>query len=199
LRIIKTNNGGEFIMTRHEIEQQTVDIIDISFNGRILDIGGGGEGIISRHSGDKVVAIDAREDELKETPDIGLKIIMDACDLKFLDNSFENISCFFSLMYMNENQVIAFLKEAKRVLKNNGKLWIWDVTIPSKKSADVIIAQLKIKISTDEIITTGYGVQWVKSQSLESVRKLCVDEGFCVESEDLSNQTFFLCLQLNHY
>ena len=37
--------------------------------GSILDIGGGGEGIIGRLYGSRVTAIDNREEELDEAPD----------------------------------------------------------------------------------------------------------------------------------
>ena len=179
-------------MIIHETEQQFIDISNIQFSGRVLDIGGGGEGIISRRAGDKVVAIDTRKEELEETPDIGLKIIMDACELKFLDQSFENITCFFTLMYMGENEIKTFLKEANRVLKHNGKLWIWDITISPKADADAFVAQLKVKISDELTVTTGYGVGWKRSQSCESIRKLCEDEGFILEDNDDFDKSFSL-------
>jgi len=81
-------------------EKQHVDITKVEIPGRILDIGGGGEGIIARRYGDKVIAIDNRKDELEESPDAGLKIVMDACELKFLDNSIDNATCFYSLMFI---------------------------------------------------------------------------------------------------
>ncbi len=44
----------------------TLDKENVPNNYRILDIGGGGEGIISTLYKDKVVAIDIRKDELEE-------------------------------------------------------------------------------------------------------------------------------------
>ena len=182
-------------MITHETEQQFVDISTVQLDGRILDVGGGGEGIISRHSGNAVVAIDIRKEELEEAPDICLKIVMDACDLKFLDSSFETITCFFSLMYMSEKEVSAFLKEAKRVLKQNGALWIWDTEIPTGIDANIFVAQLKVKISDDSTVTTGYGVGLTRSQSISSIRALCVAESFVVESEVTNGLSFMLRLR----
>ncbi|MCL2592334.1 MAG: class I SAM-dependent methyltransferase [Defluviitaleaceae bacterium] len=179
-------------MITYETKQQIIDISKLNLNGSILDIGGGGEGIISRCFGDKVIAIDIRKDELEETPDIGLKIIMDACDLKFLDESFENITCFFSLMYMDELSIKKFLKEAMRVMKSGGELLIWDTAIPPKADADIFVAQLKIVVSIDITITTGYGVSLTRSQSLDSIRKLCKDEGFKVRDITHLNESFLL-------
>ena len=60
-----------------------VDLSQVTLNGRILDIGGGGEGIIAQFKGESVVAIDPNKKELEEAPSKGdLKIVMDAKDLK---------------------------------------------------------------------------------------------------------------------
>lgn len=43
--------------------------------GKILDIGGGGEGIIGQVLGDKVVTIDKLKEELEEAPEGPLKVV----------------------------------------------------------------------------------------------------------------------------
>ena len=55
-------------------------------NGKILDIGGGGEGVIGRLYTNQVVAIDIRQEELDEAPTGFEKILMDATQLDFKDN-----------------------------------------------------------------------------------------------------------------
>ena len=63
-------------------------------DGHILDIGGGGDGVIGRLYTNQVVAIDIRQDELDEAP-IGFeKIVMDATHLEFNDNSFDHVTSF---------------------------------------------------------------------------------------------------------
>lgn len=62
--------------------------------GGILDIGGGGEGVIGLCYGEKVVAIDLRKDELEQAPDGPLKIVMDAKELSFLEDSFDAVASF---------------------------------------------------------------------------------------------------------
>ena len=61
---------------------QTIDLRNFSLNGRILDIGGGGEGVIGQLKGENVVAIDLKENELESGLKAGdtksLKIAMDA-------------------------------------------------------------------------------------------------------------------------
>lgn len=128
---------------------------------RILDIGGGGEGIISRIYGRSVVAIDLREDELLEINDLdSLKMVMNATDLSFLDNQFEFVTAFFSLMYFSDKNAKSALDEIYRVLKPNGIFEIWDIEMPSLNSVDkdIFIAQLDIETGS-ESIKTGYGVK----------------------------------------
>lgn len=50
------------------IEPQYITISDFECSGYILDIGGGGEGIIGRLKGKSVIAIDPNKSELQELP-----------------------------------------------------------------------------------------------------------------------------------
>ena len=69
-------------------DTQEITVNDFDAAGYILDIGGGGEGIIGILKGESVIAIDLRKEELEEAADGPLKIIMDARDLQFLDSTF---------------------------------------------------------------------------------------------------------------
>lgn len=61
---------------------QNVEIKDFETNGFILDIGGGGEGVIGQMKTKQVIAIDLYKSELKAAPDGPfLKVVMDATDL----------------------------------------------------------------------------------------------------------------------
>lgn len=88
----------------YEFEQVELEVQDFESDGFILDIGGGGEGVIGRLKGRDVVAIDIRKEELEEAVDGPLKIVMDARDLKFLDGSFNTVTAFFSLMYVKNQE-----------------------------------------------------------------------------------------------
>ena len=181
-------------MTVFELDKQVVDLRGIRLQGSILDIGGGGEGIISRHSGMQVIAIDKRRDELMESPDIGLKIVMDACDMGFMDGSFDSVTCFFSLMYMREEELSMALGEAYRVLKPGGQLLVWDAAMPSNPIADVLLAPLTVIVSDDLTLTPTYGVGWDRGQSAEYVQRLCLKAGFKPESLSESSASFAICL-----
>lgn len=74
------------------------------WNGKILDIGGGGEGIIGRLYRQQVTAIDKRQEELDEAPNGFEKILMDATDLKYANETFDHVTCFFTLMFMDAQE-----------------------------------------------------------------------------------------------
>jgi len=168
------------------LDKQTLDLQNINIDGRILDIGGGGEGIIAQLCGDNTIVIDKRRDELEESPDIGIKIVMDACNLQFLDETFDNITCFYSLMYMDVGAAPcrpcptdAALREAHRVLKPGGHLWIWDAIMSQPADADVFVVPLDITLPNKSISTT-YGISWYKAQSAHTVANICESIGFTI-------------------
>src|SRR5690348_9375055 len=73
----------------HVFVRQDFVVAEFQASGYILDIGGGGEGIIGQMKPHQVIAIDLSKRELEEAPAGPLKIVMDAADLKFLDASFD--------------------------------------------------------------------------------------------------------------
>ena len=88
-------NGQIEDKKRYTTERRLVVVSPVKTEGFILDIGGGGEGIIGKLNGKHVIAVDTVERELEETHDEALKITMDATDLKFLLNSFDVRTTFF--------------------------------------------------------------------------------------------------------
>ncbi|MFX1390469.1 MAG: class I SAM-dependent methyltransferase [Promethearchaeota archaeon] len=171
-----------------------IDLSDIRLEGRILDIGGGGEGIIGQYKGDSVITIDKNKRELEEAPSIGdLKIIMDANDLKFLNNSFETVTAFFSLMYIPIKEHKQIFQEIYRVLKKDGEFVLWEVNIPERKESDKkkFLIFLKVKIN-DRLIETGYGTKWNKVQDLRYFSNLGKSIGFKIVDSKEDNNIFYL-------
>ena len=164
------------------IDPQNIDMTTVELSGRILDIGGGGEGIIGLLKGEKVVAIDRRESELKEAPSGDyLQIIMDAKELKFLDETFDTATAFFTLMYVPlENHQIIF-QEIHRVLKKGGEFVVWDFPIPKRDKHEKKFYGLMLEVKIrDTNISTGYATRWIKEQDLEYYGKLGASNGFSV-------------------
>ncbi len=180
-----------------ETEQITITIVsqNLGDNERILDIGGGGEGIISKIYKEKVVAIDNRIDELNEIIEtLSLKIVMDATKLDFINDQFERATAFFSFMYMSDLEIKSAVREVYRVLKDNGVFEIWDIEMPSISDTekDTFIAQLDIKYE-DKAVTTGYGVQLKVEHNSSYISDLLIKSGFKIEQLVLNeNGSFYI-------
>jgi len=175
-------------------EVQSIEVSRIKTTGLILDVGGGGEGIIGKLNGQHVVAIDTREEELRDTHNEALKVVMDAADLRFLPKSFDVCTSFFSLMYIPKSLHQKVFEQVCRVLKDNGRFLVWDVRIPENPAGyKSFIVPLKVKLPKGQV-ETAYGVKW-QTQSLEYFRDLAKLTGFKVTRESCMNETFSLEMQ----
>ena len=177
----------------YAIEKQIIEMNPMKTNGFILDIGGGGEGIIGRLNGRKVVAIDTRIEELEEAKNDSLKIVMDATDLKFLPSSFDAVTSFFSLMYIKNDNHPKVFEEIHKVLARGGKFYIWDVRIPPKHADKrVFVLPLEIILPGDKV-ETGYGIGWEnKEQDLAYFKELTEKADFNIIDEWIRGEIFFL-------
>ncbi len=147
----------------HFFDKQAVSVHDFEASGYILDIGGGGEGIIGRLKGEQVIAIDPSRRELEEAPPGPLKIVMDATDLQFLDGAFLTATSFFTLMYIKAANHERVFSEIFRVLQPGGRFLVWDVVLPPRVEDDKDIAAFPLVVSLPrEEVETGYGAMWPK-------------------------------------
>ena len=179
---------------RYTIEKQSIKLDHIKTDGLILDIGGGGEGIIGRLNGKKVIAIDPRAEELKELKNYSLKIVMDATDLKFLSSSFNVATSFFSLMYIKNTCHLKVFEEVHKVLKYGGRFSIWDVRIPPKSTDKNIpfIVPMEIFLPGKKI-ETSYEIPWnPEGQDLEYFKRLASQAGFKIVDEWIKDEIFYL-------
>lgn len=179
-------------------EQQEVTVHNFESLGYVLDIGGGGEGIIGILKGEKVIAIDARKEELEEAADGPLKIIMDARNLQFLDSTFNTITAFFTLMYLKSKpDHEEVLSEVFRVLKPGGQFLIWDVSVPQRPKGEERNYLVPVMVAVkDRVVDTGYGQPWPEEEhDLAFFVDLAEKSGFQVMEQREDGQTFFLQLQ----
>jgi len=199
IKILNDRNFLVFIMEEkiHFIDLHKINLTDVELKGKILDIGGGGEGIIGQLKGEQVVAIDRRESELKEAASGDyLKIIMDAKDLKFLDETFDTTTAFFTLMYIPLSNHQKIFQEIYRVIKKGGEFVIWDFTIPKRESPDKDFYGLHLEVKIEEKeISTGYATKWDKEQDLEYYLKLGTSIGFKFVEKKIMNEVFYLRFQ----
>ena len=67
----------------------------------------------------------------------------------FIDNTFDSATAFFTMMYIPLADHKKIFQEIYRVLKSNGKFFLWDLIIPNRKSNEkyIYLVYLKVKIS----------------------------------------------------
>jgi SAM-dependent methyltransferase len=157
-----------------------VAVPDFPAEGLILDIGGGGEGVIGQLKGRQVVAIDLLKRELEEAPGGPLlKIVMDARALGFLDGSFDTATVFFTFMYIMPDDHAKVFAELHRVLRPGGRLLVWDPVFPDTAAPEKpkIMYPLHVRLPGKEI-NTGYGVGIREGQGADHFLELAKAAGF---------------------
>jgi len=176
-------------------KRQSVTVENFVVAGLILDIGGGGEGVIGQLKGQQVVAIDINRLELANAP-AGplLKVVMDARDLGFLDGSFATATVFFTFMYIAPADHEKVFRELHRVLAPGGRLLIWDVLFPrmEDKQKTTAVFPFTFKLP-DREVKTGYGVRFPEGeQGLAHFVELAHETGFTVAAKNGAQEWFFL-------
>ncbi|MFX0107367.1 MAG: class I SAM-dependent methyltransferase [Candidatus Hodarchaeota archaeon] len=177
-----------------QLPPQEVNLSDFPIDEEwILDIGGGGEGIIGQLKGRQVVAIDRMGPELEETSNEALKLVMDAKALQFLGNSFGTATLFFTLMYIPFEDLDQIFSEIARVLKPGGDLLIWDVNVDVPKELDekikYFMVPLTVTFPNGETNETGYGAS-IRSQTLRSFSSAAEKHGFELVDHQTNDLTF---------
>lgn len=170
-------------------------VVDITLKrdiaGRILDLGGGGEGVIGRIYGRAVTAIDIRPDELEDAPGDFERICMDARQLEFPDGCFDAVTAFYFLMYLFPGDRGAVFSEAARVLKSGGRMYVWDAVYDCA-FPEPHLAELYIDAAGEKISTT-YGVLGEgMSLSRDGVLRCASEAGLELADERLAGEHFYL-------
>lgn len=182
-------NAGIYLVAK----TQAVTLTPIVTEGFILDLGGGGEGIIGRLNGCQVIAIDNKHEELKETKNESVHLVMDARALAFPQSSFATVTSFFTLMYLGDRDLPTVFREVFRVLKAGGRFLIWDVRIPCRVRDEPGFGVVLTVSLPDVNITTGYGVRWAeKAQDLHQIKTLASQAGFRAVTDWVADEVFFL-------
>ena len=161
---------------------------------RVADIGCGIGALacdVAGKSGADVVAIDLSSEELEETDNDALKIVMDATDLKFVPSTFAAATSFFTLLYVDREKQEKVFSEVHRVLRDGGRFLIWDVRIPDEaEGKPFFMVQLEVSLP-DEAVTTGYGVK-MAFQDMDHFKDIAAMTGFEVACEWSRNDLFHL-------
>ncbi len=167
----------QMIFTALTKPKQHISIQEIP-TGRVIDIGGGGEGVIAQAGGARVVAIDKFMSEIHEARGKALDvpwIVANATALPFKSRCFDNATAFFSCMYMSGDVQEKVFTETRRVLKAGGEFWIWDAHIVPKSK--VFAIRLQVDSPAMHTINTVYGVK-ARGQSAAGIGSLLQQAGF---------------------
>jgi ubiquinone/menaquinone biosynthesis C-methylase UbiE len=160
--------------------------------GNVLDIGGGGEGVIAQAGETSVYPIDKLMSEILEARGKAPNaywMVADGKELPLANECFDNATAFLSCMYMPENIESSVFRETRRVLKSGSEFWIWDVNISPKSK--VFAIRLQVDIPGNRTIKTVYGVR-SKAQSAGRICDLLQETGFEAEVITNSKHWFFI-------
>lgn len=158
---------------------------------RVLDIGGGGEGVIAQAGGSQVFALDKLFSEVGEAchkAPAAHWLVADATRLPCPDGSFSLATAFFSCMYMHNEIKAAVFQETYRVLQPGGEFWIWDVPMNARRG--VFALRLQATLPNQKTVSTAYGVR-AKDQSAASLGELLQKARFKAETS-IQNKHWFL-------
>jgi len=180
----------------HFLPDQQVAVNDFPARGLILDLGGGGEGVIGQLKSSQVVAIDISRRELQEAGPGPIQLIMDGSLLGFREASFSTAACFFSLMYIPVRLHQRVFQEIHRVLQPGGKLYFWDMTLPAQENRDLDLPLVAFRLSVNlpgQRIQTGYGTPWPsKKLGKEHYQTLAASCGLRIEHQQTSGMCFHI-------
>jgi ubiquinone/menaquinone biosynthesis C-methylase UbiE len=112
--------------------------------------------------------------------------------MAFTDKCFNNITAFYSFMYISKSEHSNVISEIVRVLKPNGRLHIWDAEI---KEANPFITDLDIEID-ERSLHTSYGVYKDDAfQDADYFKKVIIEQGLFLVKENNFSGHIYQCWQ----
>ncbi len=180
--------------TVFEPPMQYIRLQDIFDDQRILDVGGGGEGLVARVAGSRVCVVDSNIDKIREArihEEQANWFNCDGASLCFKDASFDLATLWFSLGYMRSWHVKEqVLKETYRVLRDDARLSIWAGRIDCDEQGFLLRTDIIFPDGT--VSRFGFGVAGQQNQTLETVSKTLDSLGFHIERSWEEGYVFYI-------
>jgi len=164
----------------YETPLQEIRLEPIPGSGLVIDIGGGGEGLVSRIAGARVCAVDIRMDEIREArihETDSQWILADGQALPFRSSVFETATFWFSLEYMRtldtKSRVMAGVHG---VLQRGGRVSLLASRVVCEEEAFQIM--MRYDLPDGDVSQTGYGVWGGQNQNIDTTTMLLEKTGF---------------------
>lgn len=176
-------DNGSYSDRLFYVDHAEIEVLEFPSKGWVLDVCGGGEGIIGRMKGSNTISIDLNVSELIEAPGGPLKIQMNAGEMKFLDGTFSTAAAFFGFMFIPIKHHKKVVEEIYRVMQHGGKVYVWDSILPTRNGIHNPYVAIGLKIQLAGVtIETGYGTKWPPFElNSNYYRTLATEAGFLVE------------------
>ncbi len=178
---LKTRHGNVEFITNIKYIHET---LNNDFNKKILDIGAGtgAYSIPLSMEGYNVTAVELVKHNLDQIKDKNLNInciLANAIDLQMIDDETYDLVLLFGPIYhlMNNNDKLLAIKEAKRVLKKDGTLFI------------------SYYMNDYAVLTYGF----IKGNIQESINNNLVDNNFIIQSKEDDLFSFVTLNDINDF
>lgn len=163
-------------------------------SGLVLDLGGGGEGIVSRIEGSRVCAVDVNLNEIREAQIYGSSpqwLAGSGESLPFRKEVFEAAAIWFSLEYMTKWEMKrAAIQEAFRVLKRKGTLSVMSSKVVCREERFLLM--LRYTLPDGGVYESGYGVWGNQGQTMEKIGRIIEQTGFLLTTRDDNGHWFHM-------
>lgn len=180
-------------MTDDKIIWNHIQLEDIDAE-LVLDVGGGGEGLVSRIATERVCAVDIKFSEVLEAriydPSSNW-FVSDAQHLPFRNDLFDLVTFWFSLMFMRDDDTKRrALREAFRVLRHGGLLHIMASNISG--DIDPFFFRAIFTLPDGTLSKIGYGVRGGQEQTVTKMSMFVDEIGFEVELAESHDSWFII-------
>jgi SAM-dependent methyltransferase len=161
--------------------------------GRILNLAHGGLDVIGQNAAAPVVAVNISPAELQDVSPDCLRVVMNPCDMKFLDGSFDLAAAFFSMLFIGCDQYAQMFREVHRVLVPGGRFLFWEALIPPRGDSPADIVAVPVEVRTEKgLLSAGYGAAWPeKPFSFELFEDMARDAGLELRNSEESDAMVF--------
>jgi ubiquinone/menaquinone biosynthesis C-methylase UbiE len=163
-----------------ETPVQKIELKHLPQEGFIIDIGGGGEGLVSRIEASRVCVVDINLNKIREAMIYGQVsqwILSDARMLSVKDERFNVATLWFSLGYVQDRDSKAqVLAEVARVLRQSGHISILGARITCSEPRFVL--RTLLHLPDGSVSKMSYGMDGRQKQDSEAVAKLLRETGF---------------------